>query len=96
MAIEPAWATCEFPQEDCIGVQSSGSTWCLAHLGDDAMLGFLDTLVPGGDLDLRGVTISRVLLELVLARVSEPRKPRELLVGAAGASRARRGDGVAG
>jgi uncharacterized protein YjbI with pentapeptide repeats len=61
----PAWPTCQ-AADGCRGVQVGGSGACLAHLDESKLGGWLATLEPGSELDLRGTPIDPELLDQVL------------------------------
>jgi Pentapeptide repeats (9 copies) len=52
----PAWPTCQ-AADGCRGVRVGADGACLAHLDDSELAGWLATLGPGSDLDLRGTQI---------------------------------------
>jgi hypothetical protein len=80
MALNPDWPACQYITP-CTGVRISGHKHCLAHLTADDRLGFLATLGPGDDLDLRGTTLTATLLDAVLARFRVPNSASKLVIG---------------
>ena len=61
---EISWPTCGSPE--CPGVQLGREGACLAHADQQARKGFLATLRPGSDLDLRGTSLDQSLLSELL------------------------------
>jgi uncharacterized protein YjbI with pentapeptide repeats len=59
------WPTCD--EDGCIGVRLATSQKCLAHAGDEERNATLKQLGDTGEIDARGVTINRALLEQILA-----------------------------
>ena len=54
-----SWPTCD--QDGCSGARTGYETRCLAHAGADERAATLKRFSEGGELDVRGVTISDAL-----------------------------------
>ncbi len=73
----PAWPHCghsAHPESDplgCRGVHVPGHHTCLAHLSDSDRAAYLDTLVPGANLDHRGTAFTEELLIELLTSLVE-------------------------
>jgi Pentapeptide repeats (9 copies) len=59
------WPTCG--EDGCIGIRLASITKCLAHASDQERNAALKQLGDTGDIDARGVPISTVLVEQILA-----------------------------
>ncbi|GGT52846.1 hypothetical protein GCM10010243_33990 [Streptomyces matensis] len=56
----------------CQGIQVPGHTACLAHLNETDRNAYLATLVPGADVDHRGTSFTRDLLNSLLSSLRDP------------------------
>ncbi|MFD4669715.1 pentapeptide repeat-containing protein [Lentzea sp. NPDC058450] len=74
LTFTPTWPTCA--ADDCTGRRVDTSSACLEHLRGSELDLFLDRVVPGGDLDLRGTTFSPKLLDRLLLALSRNDGPR--------------------
>lgn len=59
------WPTCD--EDGCIGIRVAAAPKCLAHASDEERNAALKQLGEAGKLDARGVSITRALLEQILA-----------------------------
>jgi Pentapeptide repeats (9 copies) len=77
-ATPPSWAHCGHgaaasdPFHECYGVTVTSSGRCLAHADTEEQAGYLTSLSPGADLDLRGTAVSEAHLAQILLRVADP------------------------
>ncbi|MFD3694554.1 SAV_2336 N-terminal domain-related protein [Streptomyces sp. NPDC058646] len=93
----PGWPHCgagasENDPLGCTGVRQTGSSRCLAHVGDDERQARLAALGPGSAVDLRGTTFENGLLQQVLDALREPGTGR-VRIGRAAFDRAHFPDG---
>jgi uncharacterized protein YjbI with pentapeptide repeats len=61
------WPTCD--EDSCIGVRLAATPKCLAHAHDEQRNATLKQLGETGEIDARGVPITKALLEQILAAV---------------------------
>jgi hypothetical protein len=71
--------TCE--QADCIGVRLPSASMCLAHVGEEEIAAALKRIGETGEIDARGVPITRVLLERILTAVPCGANKEPLILG---------------
>ena len=70
------WPTCawinEPARELCRGVRAGAADVCWAHLSVPEIKEALRSLEPGGELDLRGTSLSKMRLRQILAAMRDP------------------------
>lgn len=69
--VTPDWPTCSHDEGRCIGRRIDGHEQCLAHLPAEELDGWLQTVEPGADVDLRGTDLTGELLDRLLAGMAE-------------------------
>ncbi|MER6481776.1 pentapeptide repeat-containing protein [Streptomyces filamentosus] len=77
----PSWPHCAHgadPVTDpvgCRGIHVPGHTACLAHLNDTDRTAYLTGLAPGADIDHRGTPFTEILLDQLLAALTDLSTP---------------------
>jgi hypothetical protein len=66
------WLTCE-REPDCRGIRVGESRFCLVHLDREDQDAFIESLRPGGDLDLSGTMLGNDLFGRVISPFRDPK-----------------------